>query len=315
MARHALNDIEHDVALAGDGEISLRYVAQKNAAIGLLDAAPEAGVDPHRAGDAIAAGHHHVAQSVLVAVLAQKRVEMRVGIEQRHVLAHHVARPAYQEHVGVQGLGDEVAAADQLDRVDVLDREQPANPDGERDGDDARHHQVVVAGHFENHGDRGHRRAGATADHRRHADDGAGGRIEVVHGMNGLDQDTEGRAQGRAHEQRRREDAAGRARAETDGGRRKLRHKQNDQERGRVETAGEDRLDGRITDALDEIVPRADEERIDQDADGQHADEIAQIRIANALEEILGETQAADESGGRDADQRSQQGIEQQRVE
>src|SRR6202021_636489 len=43
VARHALNDIEHDVALAGDGEISLRYIAQKNAAIGLLDAAPEAG--------------------------------------------------------------------------------------------------------------------------------------------------------------------------------------------------------------------------------------------------------------------------------
>ena len=36
--------------------------------------------------------------------------------------------------------------------------------------------------------------------------------------------------------------------------------------------AGKDRLDGRVADALDVIVPAADQERIDQHADDQHAD-------------------------------------------
>ena len=174
---------------------------------------------------------------------------------------------------------------------------KPPNPDGKRDGDDARHHQVVVAGHFENHGDGGHRSAGAAADHRRHANDGAGGWAEILHRMNGLDQDAEGRAERRAHEQRGREDAAGRAGAEADGRRRELCSKQNDQERRQVEAAGEDRLNGRIADALHEIVAGADQKRVDQHADNQHADKVAQIGIANAVEDIFGQAQAADECG------------------
>ena len=103
-----------------------------------------------------------------------------------------------------------MAAADKFDRVDGLDRQQPANTDRERDRNDARHHQIVVAGHFEDHGDGSHRSASAAADHRRHADDCAGGRAEAFHRVNGFDQNAEGGPERRAHEQGWRETAAGR---------------------------------------------------------------------------------------------------------
>jgi hypothetical protein len=143
----------------------------------------------------------------------------------------------------------------------------------------------------------------------------AHGRAETSHRMDGVDQDAEGRAERRAHEQRRREDAAGRAGAEADGGGRELGGKQNNQQRRQVETAGEDRLNGRVADALHEIVAGADQECVDQHADDQHADEVAQIGIANAVKDVFGKAQAADEGGRGDPDQGAEQGVEQKRVE
>src|ERR1700722_8749000 len=102
--RQPLNDVEHDIALARDGEIPLRDVAETNTAIGLLAAAARAGIDLHHARDVIAARPHHSSQSLFLAVLAKECIEMCVGGEQRYVLLHDVARPAYQEHVGVQRL-------------------------------------------------------------------------------------------------------------------------------------------------------------------------------------------------------------------
>jgi hypothetical protein len=53
--RYPLDDVEHDVALAGDGEILLHEIAETDVAVGLLDAAPQAGIDLHDTGDVIAA--------------------------------------------------------------------------------------------------------------------------------------------------------------------------------------------------------------------------------------------------------------------
>ena len=94
----------------------------------------------------------------------------------------------HQEHVGVQRLRNEMAAADQLDRVDILLRQQAPHADGEGDRDDDRHHQVVVARHLEDHGDGGHGGAGAAADHGGHADHGEGSDAEALDGMDGVDQ-------------------------------------------------------------------------------------------------------------------------------
>ena len=61
-------------------------------------------------------------------------------------------------------LRHEVTTADELDRVYILRREQAADADGDRHGDDARHHHIVIPGHLEDHGDGRHGRAGAAAD-------------------------------------------------------------------------------------------------------------------------------------------------------
>ena len=93
----------------------------------------------------------------------------------RDVGVHHLARAADQEHVGVQRLRDRMAAADQLQRVDVLARQHAAHAEAHRDREDHRQHDVVVARHLEDHRHGGHHRAGAAADHRAHADHGEGG--------------------------------------------------------------------------------------------------------------------------------------------
>ena len=71
-------------------------------------------------------------------------------------------------------LRDDVPAAEQLHGVDVLARQQAPHADAERDRQDHRQDDVVVARHLEDHRDGGHRRAGAAADHRAHADHGKG---------------------------------------------------------------------------------------------------------------------------------------------
>ena len=120
MARHALHHVEHDVALACDGEIALRDVAKAHAAIGLFDAAPQRRVDAHDAGNVVAARHHHMPKAALIGVLAQEGVEIGIRRQDGHIFLHDLAGAAHQEHVGVQCLRHEVAAADQLDGVNVF---------------------------------------------------------------------------------------------------------------------------------------------------------------------------------------------------
>ena len=107
-ARHALNDIEHDIGFARDGEIALRDVANADAAVGLLDTAPQAGVDAHDAGNAVAARHDDVPEAAFGCVLAQERVEVGIRRQERYVALHDIAGAAHQEHVGVQRLRHEM---------------------------------------------------------------------------------------------------------------------------------------------------------------------------------------------------------------
>ena len=120
VARHALNHVEHDVVFARQREIALRDVAKMHAAVGLLDAAAQTDIDAHHAGDVIAARHHDMLEAGAGCVRPQECVEIRVRRQQRDILLHDFARTPHQEHVGVQRLRHEVAAADQLDGVDVL---------------------------------------------------------------------------------------------------------------------------------------------------------------------------------------------------
>ena len=175
--------------------------------------------------------------------------------------------------------GDHMAARDQLDGVDVLARQQPPHADAQRHRDDDRHDDVVVARHLEDHGDRGHRSASAATHHRRHADDGAGDRIDAVHRPDQIDEAAEGCAQRRAHEQRRRENTAGRAGAEADRGCEQLGDEQAEQQAYADQIVFQDRLDGGVADAFHEIVALKPHKRVNQDADHQHADAVAQIRI------------------------------------
>ena len=95
-------------------------------------------------------------------------------------------------------------------------------------------------------------------------------------------------AQRRAHEQRRRENSARGARAEAERGREQLGGEQQRQQRRQREVAGQDRLDGRIADAFDVIVPGRAQQRVNQRADAQHADGMTQIADYDPVEDVLG---------------------------
>ena len=69
----------------------------------------------------------------------------------------------------------------------------------------------------------------------------------------------------------------------------------------------QDCLNGGVADALDEIMPLINEEGVHQRADHQHANGVAQIRILNLREGVLGENQTADEGGGRKTDDAAEQ--------
>ncbi len=62
-------------------------------------------------------------------------------------------------------------------------------------------------------------------------------------------------------------------------GREKLGDEQPEQKPISGEIIGQDRLDGRVADALDEVVALEAEQRVDQHADHQHAERMAQIGI------------------------------------
>ena len=59
----------------------------------------------------------------------------------------------------------------QFDRVDGFADQRPPDAGGDRNRNDDRHDDRVIARHLEDHDDRGHHPAGSRADHGRHADD------------------------------------------------------------------------------------------------------------------------------------------------
>ena len=124
------------------------------------------------------------------------------------------------------------------------------------------------------------------------------------HRVNELHKRAEGAAQRCAHEQRRRENTARRARAERGRRRDQLRREQQCEDAKRVHAVQQHRLNGGVTDALDEIVAVEAEQRVDQHADAEHADDVTQIGIGDFLEQILGEMQAADEASRGETAQR-----------
>ena len=75
----------------------------------------------------------------------------------------------------------------------------------------------------------------------------------------------------------------------------------SDQQRRQARPPVQDRLDGRIADALDVVLPGGAQQRVDHHADDQHADDVAQIGLCDALEYVLGKAQAADEGRSRRA--------------
>ena len=57
------------------------------------------------------------------------------------------------------------------------------------------------------------------------------------------------------------------------------------------------------------------EEHVNQDAEREHPDDVAQVTILDVLEQFLGQGQAAHESSRRQSDQRAEQSEQNQRVE
>ena len=177
---HAADHVEHDLVAARDDEIAGGQLAERGAAArpGFGEPLAQAGIDAQDAGDAVAFGHDDVAHAAAIIGGAQKRRKARLRRQDGEIGVHDLARAAHQEHVGVQRLRHEMAAPVQLERIDVLARQQPARADAERHGDDHRHDDVVVARHLEDHRDRGHHRAGAAADHRPHPDQRKARRVD-----------------------------------------------------------------------------------------------------------------------------------------
>jgi len=75
----------------------------------------------------------------------------------------------------------------------------------------------------------------------------------------------------------------------------------------------EKRLNGRVADAFNVVVTGRAQQRVDQNAERQHADGTAKIRISDALKNVFREAQAANEGGGGKPDQRPEQCKGQQR--
>ena len=91
--------------------------------------------------------------------------------------------------------------------------------------------------------------------------------------------------------------------------------KKQRQQRGKHQAAGEDRLDGRVADAVDVILSARAQKRVHHDAYHQHACGVTQIGVVDALESRFREPQSFDEGGGGKTHQCTKHGIEQQRGE
>jgi hypothetical protein len=129
---NALHDVEHAVVFARLCEIALRNRGHGHAGIGSFDAAADSSIDADDTNNVIAASHHHMLEAVSSAVLAQEFVEIGVGRHHDHVAFHDVAGAADQKHIGVHRFRHEMSAADKLDGVDILHRQQAPDSNGAR---------------------------------------------------------------------------------------------------------------------------------------------------------------------------------------
>jgi hypothetical protein len=75
----------------------------------------------------------------------------------------------------------------------------------------------------------------------------------------------------------------------------------------------EKRLNGRVADAFNVVVTGRAQQRVDQNAERQHADGTAKVRISDALKNVFREAQASNEGGGGEPDQHPEQRKGQQR--
>ena len=167
-------------------KLRLGEVAQSDTGWRCLPTLPERRVDAQHAQDAIDLGDRDMAHPAAHgrAGRERRRSSSRAG-HQNHVGIHHFLRAADQEHVRVQRLRHDVPAPEELQGVDVLARQQAPHADAERDGEDHRQDDVVVARHLEDHRDSGHHRAGAAAHHRSHPDHGEGRDVDRERQMEG----------------------------------------------------------------------------------------------------------------------------------
>src|SRR5271165_5203297 len=118
----------------------------------------------------------------------------------------------HQEHVGVKRFWDEVTA--EFHGVDVLPREYPPNSNTYGDGDDHRHDDVIITRHLKDHGDRGHRRSGPAANHRRHTNYRERRNTQVGQRENRSREGTESASESGTHKERGGENASGSTRTE-----------------------------------------------------------------------------------------------------
>ena len=98
-------------------------------------------------------------------------LQRRSGLGHDETPFHDVLRLLDQIKIDVPLLGDAVAAMAQLDRIDGFADQRAPDAGGDRDRDDDRNDDGVIAGHLEHHDDGGHDAAGSGAHHRGHADD------------------------------------------------------------------------------------------------------------------------------------------------
>ena len=89
-----------------------------------------------------------------------------------------------------------------------------------------------------------------------------------------------------------------------------LARKKQRQEAAEVHVAGEDRLHGGVADAVDEVLPESGEEAVHQQAHQQHAEDMAQVTLADAVEGVFDQVQAAHEARGGGAGDAAQDGVE-----
>ena len=106
FAPHPLDHVEGDLIVADDRVVPAGDVPKGHWRVSSLKTAPQAGVDANDAVNSALLGHHDVTKPALCFMLAQKRVEARLGRKDQHIGIHDFASMAHEEHVGMKRLGD-----------------------------------------------------------------------------------------------------------------------------------------------------------------------------------------------------------------